>query len=299
MLTDRLILNPDISVDEQAAVINQMIADSGMEKQLSSCISRTYNVDQLYQMALELRQNIECALWPYIDLKTCLVFDLDNLDAEPVTYNILTRQICRNGIWENQELDLPWKFIFYPNTKIHPSNALFKEEKEKNDYGYLYGKKEMLTCQLRKWRRSTAYGSVFTGKLILSTAATSVNGKKLAYATFLTGNFQMRKSFLTYNVTLDLVIDEIERRIQDNRIVTASEPVGNPRVVIITEDGIVSTVLASDPDIQIDIIELDRNYADSELRSSTYDAALKEPGLQNCSYSLHVPDYEQEMEVDE
>ena len=139
VLTDRLILNPDISVDEQAAVINQVIADSGMEKQMSSCISRTYNVDQLYQMALELRQNIECALWPYIDLKTCLVFDLDNLDAEPVTYNILTRQICGNGIWEYQELDLQWKFIFYPNTKIPPSNALFKEEKEKNDYDYTYG----------------------------------------------------------------------------------------------------------------------------------------------------------------
>lgn len=101
-----------------------------------------------------------------------------------------------------------------------------------------------------------------------------------------------------YNVTLDLVIDEIERRIQDNWIATASQPVGNPRVVIIIEDGIVSTVLASDPDVQIDIIELDQNYADSELRSSTYDAALKEPGLQNCSYSLHVPGYEQEMETE-
>ncbi|WP_285825581.1 hypothetical protein [Schaedlerella arabinosiphila] len=109
----------------------------------------------------------------------------------------------------------------------------------------------------------------------------------------------MEDSNTSYNVTLDLVIDEIEQQIQDNRIVTASEPVGNPRVVIIIENGIVSTVLASDPDIQIDIIELDRNYADSELRSSTYDAALKIPGLQNCSYSLHVPGYEQEMEVDE
>ena len=111
----------------------------------------------------------------------------------------------------------------------------------------------------------------------------------------------MEDSNTAYNVTLDLVIDEIEHRIQDNQIITAVEPGGNPRVVIIIEDGIVSTVLASDPDIQIDIIELDRNYADSGLRSSTYDAALKEPGLQNCNYSLHVPGYEQEMktEVDE
>jgi hypothetical protein len=139
VLTDRLILNPDISVDEQASVINQVIADSGMEKQMSSCISMTYSTDQLYQMALEFRRKIECALWPYIDLKTCLVFDLDNPDAEPVTYNTLTRQICRNGIWENQELDLQWKFIFYPNTRIYPDNELPKEEKETNDYDYTYG----------------------------------------------------------------------------------------------------------------------------------------------------------------
>ena len=110
----------------------------------------------------------------------------------------------------------------------------------------------------------------------------------------------MEDSNTAYNVTLDLVIDAIEHRIQDNQIVTATEPNENPRAVIIIEDGIVGTVLASDPDIQIDIIQLDRNYADSELRTSTYDTVLKEPGLQNCSYSLHVPGYEQEMgsEVD-
>ena len=104
---------------------------------MSSCLSRTYNVEQLYQMALELRQKIECALWPYIDLKTCLVFDLDNPDAEPVTYNTLTRQICRDGIWENQEIDLQWKFLFYPNARIHPSDEPAKE-KEKNGYEDLY-----------------------------------------------------------------------------------------------------------------------------------------------------------------
>ena len=109
----------------------------------------------------------------------------------------------------------------------------------------------------------------------------------------------MEDSNTAYNVTLDLVIDEIEHWIRDNQIGVTAESGENPRVVIIIEDGIISTVLASSPGIQIDIIELDRNYADSELRSSTYDAALKEPGLQNCSYSLHVPDYEQEMEVDE
>lgn len=135
VLTDRLILNPDIPITEQAAVINQVIADSGMERQMSSCISRTYNSDQLYQMALELRQKIECALWPYIDLKTCLVFDLDNLETEPVTYNTLTRQILRNGVWANQELDLWGKFLFYPNSKDSINTELRKEKKYEYQYG--------------------------------------------------------------------------------------------------------------------------------------------------------------------
>ena len=109
----------------------------------------------------------------------------------------------------------------------------------------------------------------------------------------------MEDSNTAYNVTLDLVIDEIEHWIRDNQIGVTAESGENPRVVIIIEDGIISTVLASSPGIQIDIIELDRNYVDSELRSSTYDAILKEPDLQNCSYSLHVPGYAQETEVDE
>lgn len=109
----------------------------------------------------------------------------------------------------------------------------------------------------------------------------------------------MEDSNTAYNVTLDLVIAEIERRIKDNQIGATAESGENPRVVIIIEDGIISTVLASSSGIQIDIIELDRNYVDSELRSSTYDAILKEPDLQNCSYSLHVPGYAQETEVDE
>ena len=141
VLTDRLILNPDISIEEQAAVINQVIADSGMEKQMSACISRTYNSDQLYQMALKLRQKIECALWPYIDLKTCLVFDLDNPETEPVTYNTLTGQILRNGVWANQELDLWGKFLFYPNTRVRPYKISSKEEKEKNGYENSYSTK--------------------------------------------------------------------------------------------------------------------------------------------------------------
>ncbi|MEY8482585.1 hypothetical protein AALD74_12130 [Lachnospiraceae bacterium 48-21] len=133
VLTDRLILNPDISIEEQKAVINRVIADSGMARQMSSCISRTYDTSQLYQMALELRRQIESALWPYINLKTCLVFDLDNPEAEPVTYNTLTRQILRDGTWFYQELNLEWKFLYYPNVLGYRNNDL-REENEHENY---------------------------------------------------------------------------------------------------------------------------------------------------------------------
>lgn len=127
VLAERLILNPDVSIDEQVSVINQTIADSGMARQMGPCISHTYSVDQLYQMALELRGRIEHALWPYLNLRTCLVYDLDNPELEPVIYNTLTRQVCKDGIWTHQELNLEWKFLFYPNTSL--SNHSREEKK--------------------------------------------------------------------------------------------------------------------------------------------------------------------------
>lgn len=132
VISDRLILNPDIPVDEQVSVINQTIKNSGMEKQMGHCIFRTYSSEQLYQMALELRRKIEYALWPYINLKTCLVFDMNYPNAKPVTYNTLTRQICRDGIWAYQELELWGKFLYYPNTYKGLINKLQKE----NEYEY-------------------------------------------------------------------------------------------------------------------------------------------------------------------
>ncbi len=134
VLAEQLILNPDVSIDEQVSVINQTIADSGVARQMGSCISHTYSVDQLYQMSLELRGRIEYALWPYLDLKTCLVYDLDNPDQAPVIYNTLTKQVYKDGIWMNQELNLEWKFLFYPNTNL--SNHSIEESKNGDEYQY-------------------------------------------------------------------------------------------------------------------------------------------------------------------
>lgn len=104
-----------------------------------------------------------------------------------------------------------------------------------------------------------------------------------------------------YNVTLDLVIDEIEHWIRDNQIGDAAESGKNPRVVVVMEDGIITTVFSTNPDIRVNITDLDRNYANTDLRSAAFDALIYNPDLQICDYSTYIPGYEQKMEseVDE
>ena len=146
VITDRLILNPDISIDEQTSVINQTIAGSGMEKEMSSCISRTYSLEQLYQLALVLRKQIEQALWPYIHLKTCRVFDLNVPDMEPVIYNPLTRQVYRDGAWINQELNLWGKCVVYGNlNEYFDKETLPKQEENEHENNNNYYKQPVKT----------------------------------------------------------------------------------------------------------------------------------------------------------
>ena len=45
-----------------------------------------------------------------------------------------------------------------------------------------------------------------------------------------------------------------------------------PKVVIVFEDGITSAAYVSDPEVQIEIVELDRNYLSSEQREQVYTA---------------------------
>ncbi len=101
-----------------------------------------------------------------------------------------------------------------------------------------------------------------------------------------------------YNITLDLVIDEIERWIRDNQIDATAESDGNPRVVVVMEDGIITTVFATDPDIRVNITDLDRNYANTDLRSAAFDALIYNPDLQICDYSTYIPGYELEIETE-
>ena len=102
-----------------------------------------------------------------------------------------------------------------------------------------------------------------------------------------------------YNVTLDLVIDEIEHWIRDKQIGdTTKEDGKNPRVVVVMEDGIITTVFSTEPDIRVNITDLDRNYANTDLRSAAFDALIYNPDLQICDYSTYIPGYEQEMETE-
>ena len=95
VLLHRLVLNPDADVEEQCTVINQMIQTSGMLKKISSCMSKTYDVGQIYPLILELRHMVEQALWPYVNQATCLVADLDDIEKEPTIYNFLTHEVMK------------------------------------------------------------------------------------------------------------------------------------------------------------------------------------------------------------
>lgn len=102
-----------------------------------------------------------------------------------------------------------------------------------------------------------------------------------------------------YNVTMDLVIDAVEHQMQLGNLTLLKED-KPPRVAIIIDDGIISAVYASAPDIQVEITEIDKNYASSDMRDSVYEEHAKDSGIQPLKqYSLLVPGYEQNMEVGE
>ncbi|MCF2684338.1 hypothetical protein JQM82_15485, partial [Faecalicatena contorta] len=117
IVTGQLLINPDVSMDEQADVVNQTIQDSGMIKQINHCMSQTYDVTLIHLMALELRKKVEAALYPYIARKNCLVADLDDIEKEPIIYNTLTKQVYENDHWIDRELDLKGKLLIYTKTE--------------------------------------------------------------------------------------------------------------------------------------------------------------------------------------
>ena len=108
-----LLINPDYPPEEQTAVAQDAVDRSQIPKEIGKSLTRDYDVAKIHQMALKLREEIEAALWPYINQKTCLVADLEDLEKTPVIYNTLTRQIYQDGVWIDQPLDLWGKLLIY------------------------------------------------------------------------------------------------------------------------------------------------------------------------------------------
>ena len=103
-----------------------------MLRQMGACLSRNYDVRMLHQMALELRQRIEEALWPYIELQTCEVFDWHDPEHGSVIYNPLIRKVYENGSWINKELDLWGKALLPLRVQNTIKAGQIPAEREKN-----------------------------------------------------------------------------------------------------------------------------------------------------------------------
>ena len=86
-------------------------------------------MSKIHRMALKLREEIEAALWLYIDRETCLVADLADIEKTPVIYNTLTRQIYQDGGWIDQPLDLRGTLLIYRKQEdaVLPGAALLQK----------------------------------------------------------------------------------------------------------------------------------------------------------------------------
>lgn len=124
-----LLINPKYPLDEQTAVVQSVVDQSCIPKEISHSLSKDYDVQKIYQLALRLRQEIENALWPYIDQETCLVTDLENPDQTPVIYNALMKQIYQDGHWLSVTLDLQGKLLIYPKQNQNENHYLLQKGK--------------------------------------------------------------------------------------------------------------------------------------------------------------------------
>ena len=109
----KLMINPDVSLEEQISVIQQTITTSGILKEMGYTLSKLYDVELLHRQALKLRTYIEDALYPYIALQDCLVVDMERIEDTPIIYNTITQKVYENGQWSKQDLDLHGKLLIY------------------------------------------------------------------------------------------------------------------------------------------------------------------------------------------
>ena len=48
-----------------------------------------------------------------VNQATCLVADLDDIEKEPILYNLLTHAVYENDTWIHREIDLRWKLLVH------------------------------------------------------------------------------------------------------------------------------------------------------------------------------------------
>lgn len=110
-------------------MVQDAIDRSRIPKEIGRSITRDYDVPKIHRMALKLREEIETALWPYIDRETCLVADLADIEKTPVIYNTLTRQVYQEGEWKDHPLDLRGTLLIYRKQEdaVLPGAALLQK----------------------------------------------------------------------------------------------------------------------------------------------------------------------------
>ena len=93
----KLMINPDVSLEEQISVIQQTITTSGILKEMGYTLSKLYDVELLHRQALKLRTYIEDALYPYIALQDCLVVDMERKRIRQLSTIQLPKRFMRMG----------------------------------------------------------------------------------------------------------------------------------------------------------------------------------------------------------
>ena len=97
---------------------------------------------------------------------------------------------------------------------------------------------------------------------------------------------------VSYRVTMENVIDEIEKQIANGELRPHTEPA--PRVVLVMEDGIVTASYTNAPSIQAEVIKLDKEYDSTEEREAVYASLDHDPELCKCECHITWPGYEGE-----
>lgn len=100
---------------------------------------------------------------------------------------------------------------------------------------------------------------------------------------------------VAYKDTMDLVIDRIEAFIEHKSTKKPSAD-DKPRVVAVIDDGIISAAYVSNPEIQVEIIEVDQNYTSLERKDEIYATLTNDTALHASDYILSLPGYEEAME---